>query len=101
MRISSNGLPEIIPTGNASTDKVRGATPAPATGAASTYTPAAASDKPLQTAGMQEAMSALAEMPEIDQARVDAMRDAIAKGEIRFDANKLAGLITRYHGGRG
>jgi negative regulator of flagellin synthesis FlgM len=40
-------------------------------------------------------------MPEIDSARVAAVRDALARGEIRFDAQRLAGLIERFHGGRG
>jgi len=46
-------------------------------------------------------MQALANMPEIDLAKVAAVRDALAKGEITFDAGKLAGLIARYHGGQG
>lgn len=43
----------------------------------------------------------LAAMPEIDQAKVDALRDALARGEISFDAARLATLIQRFHGGRG
>lgn len=43
---------------------------------------------------------ALAAMPEIDETKVAALRDALAKGEIRFDANRLSQLIQRYHGGR-
>ncbi|KIA81548.1 flagellar biosynthesis anti-sigma factor FlgM [Chromobacterium amazonense] len=39
-------------------------------------------------------------MPEIDQAKVDAVRAALARGEVRFDPQRLAGLIERYHGGR-
>jgi negative regulator of flagellin synthesis FlgM len=37
-------------------------------------------------------------MPDIDHAKVAALRDALAKGELPFDANKLAGLIQRFHG---
>jgi negative regulator of flagellin synthesis FlgM len=54
----------------------------------------------LQSAGLQQAQSALADMPEIDQAKVLALRDALARGELPFDAGKLAGLIDRYHGGK-
>jgi negative regulator of flagellin synthesis FlgM len=39
-------------------------------------------------------------MPEVDEAKVAAVREALARGEIQFDAAKLAGLIARYHGGR-
>ncbi len=57
--------------------------------------PAAA---PLQSAVMKPALQALKEMPEIDQERVDMLRDALAKGELPFDPAKLAGLIQRFHG---
>lgn len=36
---------------------------------------------------------------EVDMARVTQIRAAMAAGEIRFDAAKLAGAIQRYHGG--
>jgi negative regulator of flagellin synthesis FlgM len=39
-------------------------------------------------------------MPDVDQTKVAALRDALSKGEIRFDANRLAQLIQRFHGGR-
>lgn len=64
------------------------AAPAPAGGAA----PA------LQSAVLQPALAALRAMPEIDQAKVAALRDALAKGELPFDPAKLAGLIQRFHG---
>lgn len=54
----------------------------------------------LQSAVLQEAASALREMPDIDQAKVAALREALARGEIVFDAAKLAGLIQRHHGSR-
>ena len=54
----------------------------------------------LPTGTLQQAKAALAALPEIDQARVAALRDALAKGELPFDAARLAGLIDRYHGGR-
>lgn len=48
-----------------------------------------------------ELQAALGQLPEIDEAKVAALRDALARGEVRFDAAKLAGLITRYHGAKG
>ncbi|MFT4173472.1 MAG: flagellar biosynthesis anti-sigma factor FlgM [Rhodocyclaceae bacterium] len=58
-----------------------------------------AGDAPLQSAALAPAKEALAALPDIDQARVTALRDALAKGELPFDASRLAGLIDRYHGG--
>ena len=58
----------------------------------------AASPAPLQSAVMQPALAAMREMPDIDQEKVDMLRDALAKGELPFDAGKLAGLIQRFHG---
>ena len=69
---------------------------APADGAeAAAATPAPA---PLQSAVLQPALQAMREIPEIDQERVDMLRDALAKGELPFDPAKLAGLIQRFHG---
>ena len=53
---------------------------------------------PLQSAVLQPALQAMREMPEIDQEKVDMLRDALAKGELPFDPAKLAGLIQRFHG---
>jgi negative regulator of flagellin synthesis FlgM len=55
----------------------------------------------LQSSVMQPALAALRDMPEVDQAKVSAIRDALARGEIRFDAGRLAGLIERFHGSKG
>lgn len=102
MKINPSGLPD-IPAPGSGADKVRpqgraeGSAPAPAF----TVAPASDAPRPLQSAALQPAMQALGAMPEIDQARIDALREAIGRGEIRFDSAKLAGLITRYHGGRG
>lgn len=46
------------------------------------------------------AKAELAALPEIDGAKVQALRDALARGEISFDAERLATLIQRFHGGR-
>ena len=53
---------------------------------------------PLQSSVMQPALQAMREMPEIDQEKVDLLRNALAKGELPFDPGKLAGLIQRFHG---
>ncbi|MYM73662.1 flagellar biosynthesis anti-sigma factor FlgM [Duganella sp. FT134W] len=53
---------------------------------------------PLQSSVMQPALQAMREMPEIDQEKIDMLRDALAKGELPFDPAKLAGLIQRFHG---
>ena len=62
---------------------------------------AGATASPLQSAVLQPAVAALKGMPEIDMARVNELRDALAKGEVPFDAAKLAGLIQRFHGSKG
>ncbi len=62
-----------------------------------------ASGKPagaLQSEVLQPAMAALRDMPEIDHERVAELRDLLAKGELPFDAGRLAGLIQRFHGGK-
>lgn len=96
MRISgTTGLPD-----------VSGATQAPATQAAAPKSAAASaaaapSAEVLQSTLLQPALAALRAMPEIDHAKVAALRDALARGELPFDAAKLAGLIERFHGSRG
>jgi negative regulator of flagellin synthesis FlgM len=52
----------------------------------------------LQSAVLQPALEAMRGMPDIDQAKVQALRDALARGELPFDASKLAGLVQRFHG---
>jgi len=49
---------------------------------------------------LQSAVQALKEMPDFDHAKVAMLRDALAKGELPFDAGKLAGMIQRFHGGQ-
>ncbi|MBK1689121.1 flagellar biosynthesis anti-sigma factor FlgM [Rubrivivax gelatinosus] len=97
MRIVSNGAgPVAATTAPGASERVE-TTTAAAPAAAAVVAPAAA----LESAVLKPAAAALAAMPEIDEARVAELRDAIARGEIGFDASKLAGLILRYHGGRG
>lgn len=55
----------------------------------------------LQSGVLQPALAALKELPDIDHAKVAALREALARGEIPFDPAKLAGLIERHHGGHG
>jgi negative regulator of flagellin synthesis FlgM len=47
---------------------------------------------------LQPAQAALRALPDFDAARVAELRDALAKGELPFDAGRLAGLIQRFHG---
>ncbi|KQQ36123.1 negative regulator of flagellin synthesis LfgM [Duganella sp. Leaf126] len=77
----------------------RTAETAPVDGAEAPAAPSAsATAAPLQSAVMQPALQAMRDMPEIDQEKVDMLRDALAKGELPFDPAKLAGLIQRFHG---
>lgn len=82
------------PTGASPLAPVR-ATPATAEAAG------AASSEPaaLQSGVLGPAMQALREAPDVDEARVAQLREAYQRGELRFDAGKLAALIQRYHGG--
>lgn len=52
----------------------------------------------LESRVLGPAQATLAALPEIDQAKVDALREALARGEIGFDADRLARLIQRFHG---
>ena len=53
----------------------------------------------LQSSVLQPAAEALRAMPDFDAARVAELRDQLAKGELPFNAGRLAGLIERFHGG--
>lgn len=61
---------------------------------------ASAAPATLQSAVLQPARAAMRDLPDIDHAKVAALRDALAKGEVPFDPAKLAGLIQRFHGSR-
>ena len=79
----------------------------PQAGGAAAATPvavsasASASAAPLESAVLQPAQSALRALPDFDAGRVAELRDALSKGELPFDAGRLAGLIQRFHGGQG
>jgi negative regulator of flagellin synthesis FlgM len=60
-------------------------------------TTASSGSDALQSAVLQPALAALKELPDIDHAKVAMLRDALAKGELPFDAGKLAALIESYH----
>lgn len=97
MRIVSNGIGPVAPAAATGASERVETTSAAAPAAAAVVAPGAA----LESDVLKPAATALAAMPEVDEARVAEIRDAIARGEIGFDASKLAGLILRYHGGRG
>jgi negative regulator of flagellin synthesis FlgM len=91
-----------IPTSNAPADTpalTRNAEAAPADAADSTTLPNATPVVALQSAILKPATQAMRAMPEVDQARVAQLRDALSKGELPFDPAKLAGLVQRFHGG--
>jgi negative regulator of flagellin synthesis FlgM len=59
------------------------------------------SSETLESSVLQPAQGALKALPDFDAARVAELRDALAKGELPFDAGRLAGLIQRFHGSKG
>lgn len=101
---SSRGGPVRTGAGGASAGagKVSAAAGVAATGEAGGVAGIQAGTAPqvLQSAVLGPALAAMAQMPEIDHAKVAELRDAIARGDLQFDAGKLAGLIQRFHGGR-
>ena len=74
---------------------------APAAAAPAVAAPAVvAAAAPLQSETLAPAAQALRAMPDFDAARVAELRDALARGELPFDAARLAGLIERFHGAK-
>jgi negative regulator of flagellin synthesis FlgM len=71
---------------------------APAAAPAVVHSPAA---EALESAVLQPAQSALKALPDFDADKVAELRDALSKGELPFDAGRLAGLIQRFHGSQG
>ena len=88
MKITGVSTPSISITPQAGA--VAAPAPAPAAGPANNDT--------LESAVLQPAQGALRALPDFDAARVAELRDALAKGELPFDAGRLAGLIQRFHG---
>jgi negative regulator of flagellin synthesis FlgM len=91
MKITSSGTPATPAVGPAS------AAPAPA----APHGAVASSGASATGALLAAARAQLQQMPEIDAARVAEIRAALERGELGFDAGKLAQLIERYHGSRG
>lgn len=93
MKITSNGTPAGTPV----------AAPAPAAPAvlAPATTTAVAVGASAAGALLRSARAQLKQLPEVDEAKVAQVREALERGEIPFDAAKLAQLITRYHGSHG
>jgi len=51
-----------------------------------------------QAASVQRAQAQMAQMPDVDAARVAEIKEALARGDISFDPRKLAQLVQRHHG---
>lgn len=64
---------------------------------ASTPRPNAPAAKRMQSEPLGDAQSKLNAMPEVDMARVDAVKTAISQGKIEVDLNALAEAMRRYH----
>jgi negative regulator of flagellin synthesis FlgM len=94
MKITSNGTPAATPV-------AAPAPAAPAVLAPAASTTAVAVGASAAGALLRSARAQLKQMPEVDAAKVAQVREALERGEIPFDAGKLAQLITRYHGSHG
>jgi negative regulator of flagellin synthesis FlgM len=70
------------------------------TAAAAAAAPAIVSSDALESSVLQPARAALKALPDFDAAKVAELRDALSKGELPFDAGRLAGLIQRFHGSK-
>jgi len=77
-----------------------GSAAAPATGRVERATcPATGETGGLSSSVLKPAVDAIQQAPEIDMERVKALRDALAKGQLPFNAQRLAGLIEKFHKG--
>lgn len=52
----------------------------------------------LQSSVIQPPLASISSMPDMDHAKIAELRAALARGEISFNATRLAALIQRYHG---
>ena len=84
---------KVVP-GSAATP-VAGIAPAAEIRTPTTAAPSATSK--LQSSVLQPAMAAMSEIPDIDHAKVSALKAALERGELPFNPTKLAALIERYH----
>ena len=55
----------------------------------------------LESSVLQPAQAALKVLPDFDAVKVAELRDALTRGELPFDAGRLAGLIQRFHSSQG
>lgn len=94
MKITGASTPALSITPQAGTADLAGSA------AASAPAPVAAAPAALESSVLQPAQSALRAMPDFDAAKVAELRDALSKGELPFDAGRLAGLIQRFHGSK-
>lgn len=83
--------------------KITGSSPIGAVGTVTASvppTPASTETAPgsLQSDVFKPALDALAALPDVDAARVAALRTALARGELPFDPARLAGLVQKFHG---
>jgi negative regulator of flagellin synthesis FlgM len=92
MRIAGTSVSPAVAVERVPESLAADAAPAPAASSTGSAT--------LESAVLAPALAALREMPDIDHAKVAELRDALARGEVRFDASRLAGLIQRFHGSR-
>jgi negative regulator of flagellin synthesis FlgM len=97
MKITGASTPSITITPQAGS-AAAGPAAAPAAGPAGAP---ALSNEALESSVLQPAQGALKALPDFDAAKVAELRDALAKGELPFDAGRLAGLIQRFHGSKG
>ena len=97
MKINSANVPTEAP--GVARKGVAATAPATTATTATTAPAAGNASAPLQAETLAPAMEALRALPDFDHARVAELRDALAKGELPFDPARLAGLITRFHGG--
>jgi len=95
MKITGVSTPsiQVTPQAGAAAPAAASATPSAA--------PSMAAGTELESAVLQPAQRALGALPDFDAGRVAELRDALARGELPFDAGRLAGLIQRFHGGQG
>jgi negative regulator of flagellin synthesis FlgM len=100
MTIQSKTRGQRMKITGASTPSITIAPQAGGPAAAPAVAPSTATEA-LESAVLQPAQAALKALPDFDAAKVAELRDALQKGELPFDAGRLAGLIQRFHGSQG
>lgn len=91
-------IPSVMPVSDVSPSAtVSGIAAAEGASAKSKVSSPPAPAAPLESAVLNAALAAIRDLPEVDQAKVAVLRDALSRGDMPFDASKLAALIERYH----